>query len=57
MGLPEEKKTHHPVTFQIPIKTWDKIERLLVIEKQNRDDRKLNKADLLVELIEKGLTE
>ena len=56
MGIPEEKKTHHPVNIQIPIKTWDRIERLLVKEKQGRDDRKLNKADLLVELIEKGLT-
>ena len=49
------KKTHHPVTFQIPIKTWDRIERLLVKEKQSRPDRKLNKSDLLVELIDKGL--
>ncbi len=49
------KKTHHPVTFHIPIKTWDRIERLLVREKQLRPDRKLNKSDLLVELIDKGL--
>ena len=56
MGIADEKKTHHPVTFLIPIKTWDKVERLLLSEKQSRSDRKLNKSDLLVELIEKGLT-
>ena len=51
----DEKKTSHPVTFQIPIKIWDRVERTLLTEKQNRVDRKLNVADFLVELIEKGL--
>ena len=51
----DEKKTHHPVTFQIPINVWDLVERSLLKEKQKRVDRKLNVADYLVELIEKGL--
>ena len=50
-----EKKTHHPVTFQIPIKTWDKVEKELLKQKQKRVDRKLNISDYLVELIDKGL--
>ena len=51
----DEKKTHHPVTFQIPIKTWDKVEKELLKQKQKRPDRKLTLADFLVELIDKGI--
>ena len=50
-----EKKTHHPVTFRVPIKTWDRVEKSLLKEKQQRVDRKLNVSDFLVELINKAV--
>ena len=49
------KKTEHPVAFKIPIKTWDKVEKELLKQKQKRPDRKLTLADFLVELIGSGL--
>ena len=51
----EPKKTEHPVAFKIPIKTWDKVEKRLLKEKQSRPDRKLTVADFLIECIEGGL--
>ena len=52
----EEKKTHHPVAFKIPISVWDKVEKKLLKEKQGRPDRKLTVQDYLVELIDTGLS-
>ena len=51
----DEKKTEHPVAFKIPIRTWDKVEKKLLKEKQARPDRKLTVADFLNECIEAGL--